>query len=411
MSSSASGLGYRQDLFADRQEVIDLVRSSVERLRQGSPPERRAVRCYGVAGSGKSWLLCHLQQIVADEYPEVLALRLCLVKDPAHLANDSATYLPSPPVAAPIIIDLLRWLIERVIEARGATPAWVGATDDPQRLSERLGKEIATTRKPLVLLVDGLDEHLKEVVQAVEQYCLLPLLQRSDVLLILAVRLPPSLAHTWSRELVFHSQDHVLEPFSLPDTVEQLSKAATAHPLPSISPAQAEEIISKGGGYPLNNFSLARALDPHSGTWPHPALTFRSEANRLLEPVDAHLRPAFQALCVLRQFDEYRMEAFFPEFGLPVPLQIKPAELSRITRLIVWDGQASAYVMDEALRRLLENALHAADPGRWRALHERARDLYREWERTYPGTAARWRAEAEFHEKCLKAGQPLPPQP
>lgn len=415
MSSPVGRLSYHQDLFANRQEIITLVRSSVERLRQGSPPDRRVVRCYGVAGSGKSWLLRHLQQIIQDESsktagPQILALRLCLVEDPAHLANDPVwTYPLSLPVDAQIIVPLLRWLIERVIEARGATPAWTDATDDQQRLSERLGNEITTTGRPLVLLVDGLDEHPKEVIKVVEEYCLLPLLQRRDVLLILAVRLPPSLVYPWSRELVFHSQDYVLTPFSSSDVQDQLAKAKAANvqPLPTIGPAQADEIILKGGGYPQSNLALASAFDPSIGGWPNPAQTFRSEADRLLTSVKAHLRPAFEALCVLRQFDEYGMADWLQAYGLPASSSITPTDLTR-TRLAQWDSRVNAYVMDEALRRLLENALYFENRDRWRALHQAARLFYQEWVADYPRTADRWRAEAEFHEMCLKVDQPLP---
>lgn len=408
MSSPVDGLNYHQNLFADRQEIIDLVCGSVGQLRRGPPLDQRVVRCYGVTGSGKSWLLCHLQQIIVDEYRGVLALRLCLVRDPTRLVVNPATYLGSPPADAQIIIiELLRWLIERVIAARGVTPEWVNVTDDPQRLGERLNKEIATTGKPLVLLVDGLDEHPQDVIQAVEQYCLLPLLQRRDVLLILAVRLPPSYVHPWSRELVFRSQDLMLTPFSPPDVQDQLEKAADAGLSPPINAAQAQEIILRGGGYPLNNFSLARALDPHSGTWTTPGETFRSEADRLLAPVDARLRPAFEALCVLRQFDEHRMDELFRAYGVSASPPIAPTDLTR-TRLAVWDDQAKAYVMDEALRRLLENALYFGDSNRWRKLHKAARDLYRDWGSRYPGTASRWHAEMAFHEKCVVAGRPLP---
>ena len=397
MSSPVGRLSYHQDLFADRQDIIDLVRSSVERLRQGSPPDRRVVRCYGVAGSGKSWLLRHLQQILQGDCPGVLALRLCLARDPAHLANDSAwTYLPSSSVDAAIIVPLLPWLIERVIEARGATPAWTGVTNDPQRLSERLGNELATTRRPLVLLVDGLDEHPSEVIQAVEEYCLLPLLQRRDVLLVLAVRLPPSYVYAWSRELVFHSQDLLLGPFSLSDAQDQLEKAARVCPLPSISPTQADEIVSKGGGYPQNNFALASALDRATGKWPDPAYIFRTEADRLLAPVDPHLRLAFEALCVLRQFDEYGMADWLQAYGLSSPSSITPTDLTR-TRLATWDNRAKAYVIDEALRRLLENALYFKDTSRWRALHEAARSFYQGWMADYPRTADRWREIGRAH--------------
>lgn len=409
MSSPVDGLSYHQNLFADRQEIIDLVCGSVKQLRQGPPLDQRVVRCYGVTGSGKSWLLCHLQQIIVDEYPGVLALRLCLVRDPTRLVVNPATYLRPPPADAQIIIvELSRWLIERVIAARGATPAWIDVTNDPQRLSERLNNEIATTGKPLVLLVDGLDEHSQDVIQAVEQYCLLPLLQRRDVLLILAVRLPPSYVYPWSRELVFRSQDLMLTPFSPPDVQDQLKKAAGANLLSPIKEEQANEIILRGGGYPLNNYSLARALDPHSGTWTNPGQTFRSEADRLLAPVDARLRSAFDALCVLRQFDEHRMDELFRAYGVSASPSIAPTDLTR-TRLAVWDDRAKAYVTDEALRRLLENALYFEDGDRWRKLHKAARDLYRDWSSRYPGTASRWRAEMAFHEQCLAAGRPLLP--
>jgi len=406
---------YSPDLFADRKKELDLVCGYVAQLARGSPPGRRVVRFYGVVGSGKTWLLRRLQETLVEKFPQVLVLRLCLIADsePVDEVPDE-TYLPQSIAtdANKAVVSILQWLIERVIRARGAEPAWVTEQTELQDLAHRLQEEVTDTGRPLVLLADGVDEQPAELVNLLESYCLVPLVKRPDALVILGMRKPPKTVYAWSGEIRLSSHDVVLEPFPTGDARDQLRRASGR--VPSQAVARADEIVRLGGGYPYNNVLLAQELDSTTGDWRDRTQALQKTAHHLLSPVNAQLRPCFWALCVLREFDEHRMQVLFQTYGTPEAHWATETQLGKTlrgelvpTRLVTWDEERKAYVMDGALRRGLEHALHATNKEKWRSLHTAACDLYREWSKQYPRTAGHWRGEMAYHEGCLKAGHPL----
>ncbi len=406
---------YSPDLFADREKELDLVCSYVAQLARGSPPDRRVVRFYGVVGSGKTWLLRRLQETLGEKFSQMLVLRLCLIADPELVDKaPDKTYFPQS-IATDTnkaVVSMLQWLIERVIRARGAEPAWVNVQTEPQDLAHRLQEELTDTGKPLVLLADGIDEQPAELVNLLESYCLVPLVKRLDALVILGMRMPPKTVYAWSGEIRLSGHDVVLGPFPTGDARDQLRRASGY--IPSQAVDRADEIVRLGGGYPYNNVLLAQELDSTTGGWLDQAQALQKTADYLLSSVDAQPRPYFWALCVLREFDEHRMQALFQAYGVAEAHWATETQLSKSlrgelvpTRLVTWDEERRAYVMDGALRRALENALHATNQEKWQNLHAAARDLYRSWSGQYPRTADRWRKEMTYHEDCLKAGHPL----
>jgi len=129
-------------------------------------------------------------------------------------------------------------------------------------------------------------------------------------------------------------------------------------------------------------------------------------AEELLKSV-ADLRPYFQALCVLRAFDEDRMAPLLATWFSDDPAKWDYQRCRRIredmvaTRLVRWRG-GQGYVMDEAVRTVLENALREAESERWRVLHQAACDLYTCWVEQYPTARERWQPEAEYHQGRLQ---------
>ncbi|MGC8947529.1 MAG: hypothetical protein ACP5N6_15420, partial [Anaerolineae bacterium] len=114
----------------------------------------------------------------------------------------------------------------------------------------------------------------------------------------------------------------------------------------------------------------------------------------------------FRALCVLRSFDEDRMMPIFAAW-LGEPVEHWDYQRCRriredmvATRLVRWGG-TRGFVMDEAVRTVLENALRENEPDRWRALHRAAYDLFTDWVSRYPTAKDRWGPEAEYHRQFL----------
>jgi hypothetical protein len=71
------------------------------------------------------------------------------------------------------------------------------------------------------------------------------------------------------------------------------------------------------------------------------------------------------------------------------------------TRLARWRGRRG-FVMDEAVREMLESALRENEHQRWKELHTAAHDLYAGWVARYPSATARWQPEVDYHAACLQ---------
>ncbi len=174
-------------------------------------------------------------------------------------------------------------------------------------------------------------------------------------------------------------------------TREQLARLASL----GFSLAAAPEVWKEGNGYPLSNAVLAEYLEGDPPRWRDKAKALQECADLLLEHVDPALREYFRALCVLRSFDELRMTPLLAVwFGRPVEhwnyqCCRRIREDMMATRLVRWDG-TRGFVMDEAVRAVLENALRESQPEKWRALHRAAYDLFTDWASRYPTARERW---------------------
>jgi hypothetical protein len=420
MPNGAPLIPYAGERFADRRQEMEAVCSSVAQLARESPSTRlRVMRFFGMVGSGKSWLLRRSQEEIGQRFPEIPAWRLCLVQHPETADTIlKGTYVRQPRVGKNQeeaddgeVRLILQWLIEQAVRSRDAEPVLVEKLFDLQALWERLDRDLTETAKPYVLLVDGLDEVPVTVFRLLEDYCLVPAVNRGDVLVILGMRIPYPRPHVWPQELKSGADDW-LEPFGPRDIQEQLSKAQNW--LPVQAAGKSDEIWRLGGGYPLSNVLLAAELDPDVGDWLKRAEALENAASHILSSVDPVLRDWFWALCVLQEFDVVRLQTLFEACGILSACWSTYIEANKAlmrlteTRLVVFDNESRhSYTMDRALRCGLHNALLERDEPRWRQLHGAAVELYGRWIKDYPRASDRWLAEAAYHEKCLKTGEAL----
>jgi hypothetical protein len=70
------------------------------------------------------------------------------------------------------------------------------------------------------------------------------------------------------------------------------------------------------------------------------------------------------------------------------------------TNLVRW--QDKRYVLDEAVRTVLEQYLKLQRHNVWRRLHERATDLYATWAQKYPGSRGYYEQRAVYHRGVLQ---------
>ena len=395
---------YDVKYFVDREELLTQVLDKVRALRKGEPVRKRTTAFYGPRGSGKSWLIRELYQRIRDKFEDAVhLLYLSFCADDAagdavhlHVQPADADASPEPTCGA---------VLARCCEM-------VGFPLDPglplDELSARLvGWCQAHRGRPLLILVDGIDELPPDFLRLLESYLLAPLVVEPNVLLVLGGRTRdprPGSGYVWKTpEIKLYADEHTLEPFDEGWTQKQLERLKDDYP---VDPAAAPKVVEVGGGYPLSNVVLAQHVTGSPPDWRVQPEGLRECAEELLESV-ADLRQYFQALCVLRAFDEDRMAPLLATWFSDDPAKWDYQRCRRIredmvaTRLVRWRG-GQGYVMDEAVRTVLENALREAESERWRVLHQAACDLYTCWVEQYPTARERWQPEAEYHQGRLQ---------
>lgn len=163
--------------------------------------------------------------------------------------------------------------------------------------------------------------------------------------------------------------------------------------------AQATAVQDLSGGYPWANYLYGQIVSPKQPNPPDVIDTLLGEWKVY--------RPQLQALCILRAFDETRIQALFKECFKDSSWDYaacrKVREQLVATSLVRWEDSKRGYIIDEAIRPILENDLLTRNRSRWRRLHKAAADLYANWAAKYPKSKADWEKEATYHAEKLKA--------
>ncbi|MGC9025460.1 MAG: hypothetical protein ACP5NB_11670, partial [Chloroflexia bacterium] len=373
--------------FTARKEEINFVLKAVEEWARR--PRGRAIRFTGPKGSGKSWLLCEIRRRLQESFPAIAVRHLILGED---RPCQEAFYLPPSRLGeyqAAHTDDILSYLAEPL-----------GLSDLPVPIDERssfLEERYARSGRPPVLLVDGVDElPLEFALNYLEQYVLGPFL-KVGALVVLGGRLPKS-TENWASIALRGAEERVLSPFGPPEAEEQLQKRG--FPLP----VSVGDIVQRGSGYPLANLLLAEELRAGK-TWGE---ALRAVADRFLQSVPPSARGDFQDLCILAGFNVEEMAELLSR--PPGDYRLRLNEFLA-TRLVRWEGEKrdvemgsgeslqveKEYVMDEAVRRVLEESLRENDPAHWQALHRAAFNLYEGWAEKYPSN--RWQQRQDYHRK------------
>ena len=387
-------LKYSPDLFVAREKEIDFVLKAVEEWINDGYLVRRAILFTGPKGSGKSWLLCEIGRQLREKFANfpVVVRHLILGED---RPCDEPFYLPS----AQIRKETNSWndFTSRILRHLAEPPGLPGL---PAPIDERSGflvKQYRDSGRHLVLLVDGVDElPLDFAVDRLEKYVLQPLLEEAGALVVLGGRLPKS-RESWTYIYLRAAEEQTLPPFSPSQAEEQLEKLK----LP------VEKIVQGGGGYPLINRILAESLAAGK-SWEQ---ALQETAGKILQGFAEEVQQDFWSLCILAGFHEEEMSFMLGKIFAICRLQLKEMIA---TRLVRWESQErdiemapgeilkvqNEYVMDEAIRRLLEECLHENTPERWKELHRRACELYQEWAGKWPDDL-RWSQRRGYHERRL----------
>jgi len=438
---------YKDDLFVNRDKEIETVTKALENIARGDAEQVRTIVFQGERGLGKSWLALHLHRSVlkqtsSDPPPayRILSLLICLTPPPERLqkgerewyiTNDNQIASGDERHYEHLLQELLAWIAEQLDIVR--TP-YASLRDLSAWLAQDVRKKLESERDLIIcLILDSVFEANRSFLDDLERYLLAALAALPRVLIIMTGRGRPYL---WkSPYLRLEREDQSLTPFSLEQVVEQIRRSlrdisVTANlsdeEFRQLAEKLAKKVINLGGGYPLTNELLARAFvhqvrdrlskgDDLEQTINDVTIddkVLEDVASRLLEVIPTQwrdkLREVLNALCVLKDgFREHEMPYFLaelrntkpegPEYTIKAMRGLRDLLLE--TNLGRW--QDARYVLDEAVRTVLEQLLKSQKREVWRRLHERAVNLYEDWAKRYPNSRQYFEQRATYHRGVL----------
>ena len=446
---------YRADLFVNREKEIETVTKALENIARGDAEQVRTIVFRGERGLGKSWLALHLHRSAIEEKasPRIPDYRivsfLISLTPPPKEVGEREWYITSNDISQiesgderhyeHLLQELLAWIAEQLDIVR--TP-YASLRDLSAWLAQDVRKKLESERDLIIcLILDSVFEANRSFLDYLERYLLAAFAALPRVLIIMTGRGRPYL---WkSPYLRLEREDQSLTPFSLEQVVEQIKKSLqkSSQGSPQESPQDtliaanlsdeaieqlAKKVINLGGGYPLTNELLARAfvhqvrdrlskgddLEQAINSATIDDKVLEDVASRLLEVIPAQwrdkLREVLNALCVLKDgFREHEMPYFLaelrntkpegPEYTIKAMRGLRDLLLE--TNLGRW--QDARYVLDEAVRTVLEQLLKLQKREVWRRLHERAVNLYEDWAKRYPNSRQYFEQRAEYHRRVL----------
>ncbi len=369
---------YSAENFVNREKETKLVKRKAETLARGVTLDERTVVFVGQRGAGKSWLMLHLQVMIAG----ISGIISSLV--------DLKDYAGDRPEVA--VAEILKDLSQKLFKHSLAKEL------DLSEMNREFMSHFRTRSQPLVLLVDTVFESDWQLLALLENYLLGPLAIERNVFIVMTGRGHP---YPWKTpELRLRAEFVDLDGFDIGHTKSQLERQNPENA------DQFQKIFILSQGNPLANYMLAAQPDA-------PPVALNQTINELLQVVPAeereNIRAYLEALCLLSVFDEEQVPAMLAAYyGDKSYQQWKPAQARQVREKIVkwsfahWDEDKKGYVVDSTLLNLLKNYLMTeSQQPKWRALHCAAYFLYKDWAKKYTRTGSRWLAEADYHRSQL----------
>jgi len=374
---------YHRSLFVNREKEIEFVTKKAQSLSLGKPVRQRTIVFWGYKGTGRTWLLRRLEEALL-ELDGVRAQYLDL-GEWADYAPDQAVDVIKE-ITGRIADQAREWLrgpVAKPNEEQATPDNWGGEL--PPDVQELLGRYV------LVLLLDHVYESDWDLLELLEEHILALLAVQPHVLIVMAGR---GRAYPWKTpELRLYTEERHLQPFDEPLTEEQLKRQAP----PAVPRTRVIHKMSQG--YPLGNYLLAAHRTVAEG--------MQQTVDSLLDGVPAEERSWLEALCVLRAFDEDHipivLAAYFDDSAVrewPYKRVRETRDRLLRTRMVRWEEESGGWVVDKAIRPVLEMYLEQSKPETWKRVHSAAYWLYWSWQQQY--LEEMWGLQALFLEEIKR---------
>ncbi|MDM8520658.1 AAA family ATPase [Anaerolineales bacterium HSG6] len=376
MTHTITSLPYSPTMFVGRKDDTKKIMDIMDDIISDKEPDIRIITFSGQRGIGKSWLLKQIAHLLTERYPNKVKV----------FVDDLKDYDQQNPATS--IVSILQKFQQTILQER------ISKTT-PAEMSRKIIQALQTTQFrdniPLVVLLDTVHEADWQLLDAIEEYLLGPLALEKQVLIVMTGRGRPYRWKSWP--LRFNVEQHDLPPFNRHDTKEQLRR------LDETLVEQSDYIYTRSQGAPLVTYALSQDDD------------VAKAINMMLEVItDSTERQRFQqyfeALCVLRSFDEERIEGMLSIYdkeseGWSFPKARDVRKKIVALAFASWDNDEQAYVLDPLIKKLIEQYLKETQPSKWAYLQRAAISLYQEWLDKFPGAAKQWQAETKYHQELL----------
>jgi len=412
ISSEPPREGYADNLFADRETEIGVVRSKIDQAQTGKVG-RSLIEFYAVKGQGKSWLLKRIFNLFAlqTESPSGEYAKPPLV---AHIDFDE---LDEKPTLHPFLI--LRQLASALLQ-QSKQVGGISYLEEEGRAStkklEKAVKEFVSFTKALmddyvpVLVFDATDHADEKVMEWLEEKIVFPLIQSEQIIFIFAGRRRLFWKYFDVRRRV---DAHELPSLSIEGSAEQFK-------LRNQNPQIGRLLFHFSKGHPEINWRILYGLQYDQGvsTVDQTAVELHHKyiLERVREIIDSEFlaglsKEAFLLLwdtCVLRRFHTAQLRYFA---GLRSEQNKKRPEgdyLDLIQQmidiaLVHWDSDEGGYVLDATVRGVMLGNLKERDQKRFIELEKNALELYRKWVWQYRENSQYYLCEIVYHELELLA--------
>ncbi len=411
---------YNPERFANRERELRLIDRKVEEGRHGSPITQPLVHIWGVAGIGKTWLLCELAkryEFEPEKKPNERKAAFTLpvdfrqwrlsVWEPqsivnflSHMVDDLHEQLGRPMLDAQTELRDFKQCVQKVETEEAEITGLMERFAD---IVNRLSFDFVP-----VLLFDSVETLDEDLFFSLESHLLEPIVRTDRTVTVVAGRreIPRWREFSVRQRLVKWR----LEAFSLEDTLEQLDKRRFSREGKIIYPFSfGHPYVTQVLGQKLVEWAGPRPITPEFEKEHEPQiLELLAAVEDMLLDVGPELREILRILSILRKFNIEAARYLLSQIPKDSRLRERYSQKADAyylnlfdeledTNLVWWSTEKRGYVLSYTVRRIMNRRLQMQDPQEFARRHHVALELYREWIGAYPKNCGPFVIEALYH--------------